>query len=126
MKNLPTFADKPDTHNDKFFEELLMEAEYLKMDTETQAQYERRVKQMRDAKNVEDYMIKTSIAKGLKQGLEQGLEQGREQGLKQGLEQGRAAEKLELAKNFIRLGVDVETISKATGLSVEVLSEMRK
>lgn len=73
MKNLPTFVDKPDTHNDKFFEELLMEAEYLKMDTETQAQYERRVKQMRDA------------------------------------------------KNLLRLGVDVETISKATGLSVEEL-----
>ena len=113
MKKLPTFVDKPDTHNDKFFEELLMEAEYLKMDTETQAQYDRRVKQMRDAKNVEDYMIKTSIAKGLKQGLEQGLEEG------------RAAEKLEVAKNFLRLGVDVETISKATGLSVEVLSEMQ-
>ena len=125
MKNLPTFVDKPDTHNDKFFEELLMEAEYLKMDTETQAQYERRVKQMRDAKNVEDYMIQTSIAKGLKQGLEQGLEQGLKQGLEQGLEQGRAegrtAEKEEVAKNLLRLGVDVETISKATGLSVEEL-----
>ena len=35
-----------------------MEAEYLKMDTETQAQYERRIKEMRDAKNVEDYARK--------------------------------------------------------------------
>ena len=127
--NLPTFVDKPDTHNDIFFEELLMEAEYLKMDNETQVQYERRVKQMRDAKNVEDYMIKTSIAKGMKQGLEKGMEKGIEKGMKQGLEKGMAEgmekAKFEMAKNLLRLGVELEIISEATGLSKEELSSLQ-
>ena len=57
--------------------------------------------------------------------LREGPRSGLEQGLAKGLEEGRAAEKLEVARNFLRLGVDVETISKATGLSVEVLSEMQ-
>ena len=133
MKNLPTFVDKPDTHNDIFFEELLMEAEYLKMDNETQVQYERRVKQMRDAKNVEDYMIKTSIAKGMKQGLEKGMAEGMEKGMKQGLEKGlekgmeKGMEKarFEMAKNLLRLGVELEIISEATGLSKEELSSLQ-
>jgi len=115
MKNLPTFVEKPDTHNDKYFEDLLMEAEYLKMDNETQVQYERRVKQMRDAKNVEDYMIETSIAKGMQKGLEQGLKQGLEQGLKQGLEQGIAL--TIKARTMIKEGRSVQEVCEATGLS---------
>ena len=114
MKNLPTFADKPDTHNDKFFEELLMEAEYLKMDTETQAQYERRVKQMRDAKNVEDYMIKTSIAKGLKQGRAVGLAEG------------EAKARRELAQSMLADGLDAAFVSKHTHLSLEEVLALQK
>lgn len=111
MKNLPTFVEKPDTHNDKYFEDLLMEAEYLKMDTETQAQYERRVKQMRDAKNVEDYMIETSIAKGLKQGLEQGLSKGREEGITIMLK----------ALSLLKEGMSVQDVCVETGLSEEIV-----
>lgn len=50
-----------------------MEAEYLKMDTETQAQYERRVKEMRDAKNVEEYARKQAIAEGRAEGRAEGF-----------------------------------------------------
>ena len=53
-----------------------MEAEYLKKDTETQAQYERRVKEMRDAKNVEEYARKQAIAEGREDGLAKGREEG--------------------------------------------------
>ena len=55
------------------------------------------------------------LAQGQKQGLKQGLEQGQKQGLKQGLEQGQR----ESARNFKSLGVDIEIICKATGLSKE-------
>ena len=134
MKNLPTFVDKPDTHNDKFFEELLMEAEYLKMDTETQAQYERRVKQMRDAKNVEDYMIKTSIAKGLKQGMEKGLEEGlakglakgRAEGRAEGLAEGEAKARIELAQSMLADGLDAAFVSKHVHLPLEEVLALQK
>lgn len=112
MKNLPTFVDKPDTHNDKYFEELLMEAEYLKMDTETQAQYERRIKQMRDAKNVEDYMIETSIAKGLQQGLQQGREETQSSTIK--------------ACSMIKEGRSVSEVCEATGLSEDFILQLQQ
>ena len=114
MKNLPTFANKPDTHNDKYFEDLLMEAEYLKMDTETQAQYERRIKEMRDAKNIENYIRRTSMEQGLKEGMEQGLEQGKELGIA-------------LATNavvMIKEGHSIQEICASTGLPEEVVNKL--
>ena len=52
---------------------------------------------------------------GRADGLAEGLEQGQKQGQKQGLEQGQR----ESARNLKSLGVDIEIICKATGLSKE-------
>lgn len=108
--NLPTFADKPDTHNDKYFEDLLMEAEYLKMDTETQAQYERRVKEMRDAKNVEEYARNQAIAEG----REEGLAKGRAEGIALTLK----------ALSLLNEGKSVQDVYKLTGLSEDIVSTL--
>ena len=119
MKNLPNFADKPDTHNDKYFEDLLMEAEYLKMDTETQAQYERRIKEMRDAKNVEDYARKKAIAEGLAEGLEKGLAEGLAAGRDEGI--AIALKALSLLKE----GLSIQEVCQETGLSEEIVSALK-
>lgn len=110
MKNLPTFADKPDTQSDKYFEELLQTAEYLKMDMETKAMYEKRLKEMRDIKNVEDFNRKKNMAEGLKQGIEQGIEQERIKNL---------AEKKAMAKAMLADGMAPELVAKYTNFSIE-------
>ena len=46
-------------------------------------------------------------------------ERGREEGLNQGREEGTHEEKLRTAANFKKLGVSIEVIAQATGLSVE-------
>lgn len=46
-----------------------------------------------------------------------------EEGIEKGIEKGREEQKLEIARNMKILGVDIETIEKATGLSKE---EIRK
>ena len=129
MKNLPNFVEKPDTHNDKYFEDLLMEAEYLKMDNETQAQYERRVKEMRDAKNVEDYMIKTSIEKGLAEGMAKGMAEGMAKGMAKGMEKGKAVgekeKSLEIAKNLVQMGIEDSKVLQATGITQKQLEEIK-
>lgn len=107
MKNLPTFADKPDTQNDEYFEELLMEAEYLKMDTETQAQYERRIMIMRDNKNADDYARKVATA----QGLAEGRAEGRAEGISLTLK----------ARTMLKENVSVQDICKETGLPEDVV-----
>jgi predicted transposase/invertase (TIGR01784 family) len=50
---------------------------------------------------------------------EEGIEQGIQQGIQQGIEQGIQQEKQEVARNLLRLGITLEIITQATGLTVE-------
>lgn len=118
MKNLPTFADKPDTQSDQYFEELLQTAEYLKMDMETKAMYEKRLKEMRDIKNVEDYARKKNLAEGRAEGLKQGRAEGRAEGINQA-RQENLAEKKDMAKAMLADGMTPESVAKYTHLSIE-------
>ena len=101
MKNLPTFVEKPDTHHNQFFEELLQTAEYFNMDMETQARYEKRLKEMRDIKNVEEYDRKHTLAEGIKRGIAEGVSKVKE------------------AVKLLKAGYSPQDVSKKTGLSME-------
>jgi len=67
-------------------------------------------------------------AQGLTEGRAQGLTEGRAEGRAQGLTEGRAegekAKAIEMAKNLLSLGVDINTVSKASGLSVDELKKL--
>lgn len=108
MKNLPKFVSEPDTHQDSYFQELLQAAEYLNMDKETQAKYDQRLKEMRDIKNVEDFMKKKAKEEGIAEGVKKGREEGR----------------AELVKAMSSRGLSPEEISHDTGLSVEEIHAM--
>ncbi len=56
--------------------------------------------------------------------LEEGLKKGLEKGLEQGLEKGRYEKSLEIAKNLLHHGMDIKEVSKATGLSIEILKKL--
>ena len=53
-----------------------------------------------------------------------GYERCMEEGMKQGKLEGEKATNLRNAKNLKTLGVDIHTISQATGLSVEEIEEL--
>ncbi len=112
MKNLPNFAKRPDLQQEPYFEELLHTAEYLAMDMETQAMYEKRLKEMRDIQNVEHYFRKVTLAEGMEKGMEKGRAEG------------KAEAKAETAKKLLALGVPVETIVAATGLMEEEIRNL--
>ena len=63
------------------------------------------------------YIQKNSVEYALKTGLEQGIEKG----IEQGVEQGKVDEKKEIALNMLNLGLGVDVISQATGLSPELI-----
>ena len=64
---------------------------------------------------------------GREQGIEQGIEQGMQQGMQQGIEQGMQQEKLAIAKNMLfHLGLGLDIVQQATGLSREELEKLRK
>ena len=61
---------------------------------------------------------------GIKAGLAQGRAEGEAKGLAEGAARGRAEEKAEIARNFKNLGIDVQKISQATGLSIEAIAAL--
>ena len=61
---------------------------------------------------------------GYDEGEAAGLEKGRSEGEAIGLEKGAAHEKREIAKNLKDLGVGLNEIIKATGLSAEEVEEL--
>lgn len=64
---------------------------------------------------------KEGLREGLKEGIEQGLEKGIEQGIEQGIQQGIQ----QIAKNMIDMNINIEDISKATGLSIEEIENLK-
>ena len=109
MKNLPTFVEKPELlWDDPYFEELMEEAEFANMTEEQRWRYALAMKQKWDYKNTIDYAH----------------DQGLEEGIKQGIEQGTEIATVQTAKRFKELGVPIETIAKATGLTLDQIQAL--
>ena len=73
-----------------------------------------------------DYNSGMSEAKrqGIEDGLEQGRKQGIEQGRKQGIEQGTKLRNIEIAKNMLKKGIDIDTIVEITELTKEEIKKL--
>lgn len=83
---------------------------------EERQDYEDSLKVYRDLKNVLD----TAELKGKKKGLEEGRKEGR----KEGREEGRKESRIEIAKSLKTMGLPLERISEATGLTEEELQKL--
>ena len=62
---------------------------------------------------------KRSMEEGRAEGRKEGLVEGRKEGLVEGLAKGRA----EVARNLLNMGMSVEDISKATGISKDEIEQ---
>ena len=100
MKNLPTFAEKPQLWDDDYFEEMMEEAEFANMTLEQRMQYALAMKHKWDYQNTIDYARK------------------------EGREEGREQQAVETARRLLELGLPVETIALGTGLSEEQVREL--
>ena len=69
-------------------------------------------------KDDEEKIRNSYISDGLEEGRKLGFEQGLEQGLEQGI--------VQTAKNLLDNGIAIDVISKATGLSIEAISNLQE
>ncbi|MGV2884781.1 Rpn family recombination-promoting nuclease/putative transposase [Paenibacillus taichungensis] len=92
--------------------------EFLSQDEQARQQYIDRQKFLWD----EVSMIEGAREEGLKKGLEEGIQKGIEEGIKE----GEAESKRKIAINMLALGLDQDTIIKATGLTLSELEELKK
>ena len=87
---------------DKVFDRLFEEAEIARFTPQEQREYEASKKAYRDIKNSVDTAKREGIAEGMKQGMKQ--------------------RSLEIARNLLSLGLPVDQITQATGLTGEEFS----
>lgn len=64
--------------------------------------------------------MKRGMEKGMEKGLAKGLEQGIEKGRKEGVQQG----KIQMIKSMYDLGIPLETIAKASKLSLHEIEHI--
>ena len=69
--------------------------------------------------------LQKGLKKGLQKGIEKGLQKGIEKGKKEGLKEGVKQEKILIAINLIKNGLDNELIKNTTGLSIKEITELR-
>ena len=63
---------------------------------------------------------------GIDDGTEKGIKKGIEKGMKKGMEEGIEKEKEKTAKKLLELGIDEETIQKATELNHDQIQKLKK
>ena len=59
------------------------------------------------------------IAEGIKEGKAEGIKEGKIEGMKEGMKEGERKGKLEVARSLKQMGLSVESIAVATGLSID-------
>ena len=101
LRHMHEMEEIPEKFSDPLFRRLFILSEIGKFTADELKQYEESMKDMSDYYNV----INTAAEEAEKRGLARGLEEG----------------KLEVAKKFKELGVDIETIVQATGLAADVV-----
>ena len=60
-----------------------------------------------------------------KEGLKEGLNKGLKEGLDKGLKEGEKNKSIEIAKNMLKDNVDINIISKYSGLSIDEINNLK-
>ena len=75
-------------------------------------------------KAVDRYYVNRIYEEDMQDRVENAMREGREKGMREGMKEGVAKGKLEDAQNLKHLGVSMDIIAKATGLSMEDIEKL--
>ena len=113
LKNLYKLTQRPKELCDKVFDRLFEEAEIAKFTPQEMREYEASKMAYRDIKN----SIDTAKQEGKQEGLAEGMELGMEKGMNQ--------KALDIARNMLADGVDINLIMKYSGLTQEQIEKLK-
>ena len=131
LKNMNEWNRMPDALKEQVFKHLerlaavanLSEANRVAYDKAVDRYYVNRIYEEDMQDRVENAM-REGREKGIREGREKGMQEGREKGMREGMKEGVAKGKLEDAQNLKHLGVSMDIIAKATGLSMEDIEKL--
>ena len=102
---------------DKVFDRLFEEAEIAKFTPQEMREYETSKMAYRDIKNSVDTAKREGIAEGKEIGMKEGMEKGRAEGMNQ--------RSLDIARNMLADGVDINLIMKYSGLTQKQIEKLK-
>ena len=111
------------------FDRLFEEAEIAKFTPQEMREYETSKMAYRDIKNSVDTAKREGIAegmeKGMKERMELGMAKGKQEGLAEGMGKGMNQRSLDIARNMLADGVDLNLIMKYSGLTQEQIEKLK-
>ncbi len=102
-----------------------MVEKYIYTDKEELKLYEDSVNAYRDIVNAIRTAEKKKFAEGHAEGMAEGMAKGKAEGMEEGMAKGEKAAKVKIAANLLSLGVPMETIMQASGLSEEEIKSIK-
>ena len=112
LKNMNIFDMAPFKEENEAFRRILDAANVNAMTPHERDVYDELLKRYRDWRCTTEYAIEQAEEKGLAKGMEQGLAKG------------KAEEQREIAANFKKQGIGIETIALCTGLPIEEIERL--
>ena len=88
--------------------------------------YEYIEKKERDERNYVHTQITRAVKKAEKKAIEKGKEVGLKEGLEKGIQKGKKETKIEIVKKLLKQGLDNQTISLITELSIEEINNIKE
>ena len=112
LNNIEIMERLPDELNNQLSQKLKSIVEIERMSANERLEYELSLAVERD------------LLSAIDASFEDGEIKGEEKGIKKGIKQGREEERREIAQNLKSLGLSLEDISKATGLTSEEIEQL--
>uniref|UniRef100_UPI0022DFE806 PD-(D/E)XK nuclease family transposase n=1 Tax=Segatella copri TaxID=165179 RepID=UPI0022DFE806 len=129
LKNLYKLTQRPKELCDKVFDRLFEEAEIANFTPQEMREYRASKLAYRDIKNSIDTAKQEGLAEGMEKGMELGIEKGMKKGMEKGLEKGMKKgmnqKALDIARNMLADGVDINLIMKYSGLTQEQIEKLK-
>ncbi|MEK5250414.1 Rpn family recombination-promoting nuclease/putative transposase [Bacillus sp. FSL R9-9530] len=105
-------------NQDPILQKAINKWERMSQDSSFRQAYDAREKVLMDEAAKFAHAETEGIKRGMEQGIKKGIEQGIEQGIEKGRKEGVQQVKIQMIKNMYDLGIPLETIAKASKLSV--------
>ena len=107
-----------------FFQELMDECRISKLSTMEKERYNKSILEYEDVRVAVEYAKELAAKDAYEEGLNVGMEKGMEKGIEKGREEGREEACLLTARILLELGIPVDAIIQATGLSKEQIENL--
>lgn len=128
MSEIPEEADAPG------LKEASQQLRISKLTPEERNEYMHHMREMNSLRDMFSATRERALfegrEKGLKEGRDEGLKEGRKVGLREGreegLKEGREEEKIEIARNLLKIGMSLTDIATVTGLSEDFIANNLK